>query len=314
MNLLSKLALASLAIILVFSGCRSTKEIQHPEELTLEYLKSLPHDVLRQMDSDGDGISDYDEIFVYGTDPLNPDTDGDGLSDYDEIFKYGTDPLNPDTDGDGLTDYEEIYVYGTDPLNPDTDGDGLSDYDEIFKYRTDPLNPDTDGDGLTDYEEIYVHGTDPLNPDTDGDGFTDGEEIIMGTDPLDPNDPPVIRELNTVNFDFDMSSLDSNSRGLLRDNVEKLRNNPNYTVRVEAFTDHVGGDQYNLRLSVRRANAVASFYRENGISSDRMTVIGLGKDPEPCFAPDANTPGCREQRRSSTVPIHPYRFQPDFDR
>ncbi|MFQ5979663.1 MAG: PKD domain-containing protein [Candidatus Heimdallarchaeota archaeon] len=48
------------------------------------------------------------------------DTDGDGLTDEDEINVYGTDPLNPDTDGDGFTDYDEINVYGTDPLDPDT--------------------------------------------------------------------------------------------------------------------------------------------------------------------------------------------------
>ncbi len=109
--------------------------------------------------------------------PFNPDMDGDGLTDGDELLIYGTDPLNPDTDGDGLSDYDEIYVYGTDPLNPDTDGDGLSDYDEIYVHGTNPLNPDTDGDGLSDYDELFVHGTCPLNPDTSGDGVIDGNAV-----------------------------------------------------------------------------------------------------------------------------------------
>lgn len=299
--------------VLIFSACSSSKELEHPEVLTLEYLMSLPDDVLKGMDSDGDGLNDYEEIYVYGTNPLDPDTDGDGLNDYDEIHVYGTDPLDPDTDGDGLNDYEEIYVYGTDPLNPDTDGDGLSDYDEINKYRTDPLNADTDGDGLNDYDEIYVHGTDPLHPDTDGDGFTDGQEIEMGTDPLDPNDPGVIRDFAEVNFAFDRSNLDSEAREKLSSNVEALNSNPNYTIRIEAFTDDVGGDQYNLRLSVRRANAVAEYYRENGVNSDRMTVVGLGVDPNPCMNPVSGDRGCREMRRAHTEPIHPFRFQPNFN-
>lgn len=42
------------------------------------------------------------------------DSDKDGISDYDEINKYGTDPNNPDTDGDGLTDGYEIKI-GTNP-------------------------------------------------------------------------------------------------------------------------------------------------------------------------------------------------------
>ena len=45
------------------------------------------------------------------------DTDGDGLSDADEIDIYGTEINNPDTDGDGLTDYEEI-TQGTNPQDP----------------------------------------------------------------------------------------------------------------------------------------------------------------------------------------------------
>ena len=92
------------------------------------------------------------------------DSDGDGLYDWEEIEVYGTDPFDPDSDGDGLTDYEEVRIYGTDPLNPDTDFDGLSDGDEIHVYGTDPLNPDTDRGGVTDGHEILEDGTDPLNP------------------------------------------------------------------------------------------------------------------------------------------------------
>ena len=87
---------------------------------------------LRLIDSDGDGLTDYEEIYIYNTNPNLIDTDFDGLTDYEEVKIYGTDPLNPDTDGDGLTDYEEVKVYGTDPLNPDTDGDGYSDYEEVM--------------------------------------------------------------------------------------------------------------------------------------------------------------------------------------
>lgn len=91
------------------------------------------------------------------------DSDGDGLSDDEEINIYGTDPYNPDTDGDGLTDYEEVKIYGTDPLNPDSDYDGLKDGEEVKVYNTDPLNWDTDNGGVSDGHEVLVDGTDPLN-------------------------------------------------------------------------------------------------------------------------------------------------------
>ena len=51
--------------------------------------------LLKSRDTDGDGLSDYDEIFVYKTSPYLEDTDGDGISDYDEVMIHGTDPNCP---------------------------------------------------------------------------------------------------------------------------------------------------------------------------------------------------------------------------
>ncbi len=45
------------------------------------------------VDADGDGLSDFDERTVHGTDPFAADSDGDGLSDSDEL-SHGTDPLD----------------------------------------------------------------------------------------------------------------------------------------------------------------------------------------------------------------------------
>lgn len=69
------------------------------------------------LDSDGDGLTNYEEINIYGTDPFNLDTDGDGISDGDEILIWKTDPLNPDTDGDGYNDGLEVRS-GYNPLGP----------------------------------------------------------------------------------------------------------------------------------------------------------------------------------------------------
>jgi hypothetical protein len=140
-------------------------------------------------DSDGDGLSDFEEIDTWGTDPLIADTDGSGRTDGEEVAD-GTDPLDDaddryDTDGDGIVDPDEIAL-GTDPTNPDTDGDGLTDGEEIDangSSGSDPLLADTDGDGLDDADELLVHGTDPGDPDSDGDGVSDGDEVDQGTLP-----------------------------------------------------------------------------------------------------------------------------------
>lgn len=299
---------------LTLYGCSGDQVQEEPDPLTLEYLQSLSDEELRQRDSDGDGLSDYDEMFVHDTDPLTADTDGDGLTDGEEVNEYGTDPLNSDTDGDGLSDGDEVNSYNTDPLDSDSDGDGLSDGDEVNVHNTDPLDPDTDGDGLSDGEEVNQYNSDPLDPDTDGDGFTDGQEVEMGTDLLDSNDPPFIREgeLQTINFGFDRSNITDEAASRLASNVERLVDVSAFRIRVDAYTDHVGGDQYNLRLSLRRANSVVEFYTDNGISEDRIDSRGLGKAPVPCVEAemDANTPGCRKNRRAETHPLNPYQFSP----
>lgn len=76
-------------------------------------------------DPDGDGVLTVIELII-GCDPNDSDTDGDGLSDGDELFRYGTNPLLSDTDGDGMNDGREIEI-GCDPNDPDTDGDGKPD-------------------------------------------------------------------------------------------------------------------------------------------------------------------------------------------
>lgn len=71
-------------------------------------------------DLDKDGLSNREEL-KFKTSVSKADTDGDGLSDYDEIYVYGTDPLKADSDGDTLNDGDEIAI-GLDPNDPETFG------------------------------------------------------------------------------------------------------------------------------------------------------------------------------------------------
>ena len=118
-----------------------------------------------------------------------------------------------------------------------------------------------------------------------------------------------VEELHTINFDFDRYTITDRAAMLLAENVEKLRENQNVRIRVDAYTDHVGGDQYNLRLSLRRAAAVVDFYTQNGVAEGRIDSRGLGKAPVPCSEAemDTHSPGCEKNRRAESHPLNPSR-------
>lgn len=94
-------------------------------------------------DIDKDKLFEREELF-YGSSDKSVDTDGDSISDFDEVrtgwsvtvkgsgeTKIFSSPASMDTDSDGLSDEVEMQ-FGTDPTREDTDFDGLSDRGEIF--------------------------------------------------------------------------------------------------------------------------------------------------------------------------------------
>ena len=146
------------------------------------------------VDSDGDGLTDYEEFFLK-TDPSSNDTDGDGIVDRTEHLGY--------TLGHKVGDLD-IGIIKTDPLDADTDNDKRSDGAEAelvdielnrwavgvaglapYRVYSNPLVADADFDGVVDGDEFSgTYRTDPNNSNTDGDTRHDGQEFNAGTNPL----------------------------------------------------------------------------------------------------------------------------------
>jgi outer membrane protein OmpA-like peptidoglycan-associated protein len=121
----------------------------------------------------------------------------------------------------------------------------------------------------------------------------------------------LIVNLSDVLFDFNQATLKPGAKEKLAKVSGILLAYPTLHMNVEGHTDSVGSDEYNLKLSQRRADAVRDYLTSNGIVSSSVQAIGLGKaDP---VASNDNAAGRQQNRRVEMVvsgdvigqPIHP---------
>ena len=104
--------------------------------------------VVDTTDTDGDGVTDSDEVNVYGTDPLDVDTDGDSLEDGWEIFGI-------DANSDGTIDLD-LSSLGADPLHKDI-------FVEVDFMQLHQPNADAMNDLVTAFAISPVSNPDGLN-------------------------------------------------------------------------------------------------------------------------------------------------------
>ncbi|MCR5180670.1 MAG: OmpA family protein [Bacteroidaceae bacterium] len=93
--------------------------------------------------------------------------------------------------------------------------------------------------------------------------------------PLASITAPVL--VRNVFYEFDSAELTDNSTAALDSLVTLLEENPNITIELSSHCDYRGNDQYNERLSQRRAESVVNYLIEHGVSADRLTPKGYGE-------------------------------------
>jgi OOP family OmpA-OmpF porin len=88
----------------------------------------------------------------------------------------------------------------------------------------------------------------------------------------------IILAFEDVHFDFDKSTLKPEAQTILKRNIQLLKDNPNAKIRIAGYTSASGTDEYNQKLSERRANAVEAYLVNEGIiASGRLSTIGYGE-------------------------------------
>ncbi|WKS94676.1 OmpA family protein [Riemerella columbina] len=104
----------------------------------------------------------------------------------------------------------------------------------------------------------------------------------------------VLKE-NTVNFGFDSANLTNTAKANLDKLAKVFVENPDTNISIYGYTDSKGSDDYNLKLSDRRANAVVAYLASKGIAKSRMKAKGMG-EAEPIASNDTDA-GRAQNRR-----------------
>lgn len=245
----------------------------------------------RQTDDDGDGVSNSKDMC-----PGTPagvtvdefgcpvDSDNDGVADY--LDKCPNTPAGAkvdskgcpiDSDNDGVADYldkcpntpagESVDANGC-PL--DSDNDGVAD--NLDKCPGTPAGVsvdkdgcplDSDGDGVPDYRDKCPNT--PKGEKVDADGCSVSKEVaheVMSSDAY---------------FDFDKATIKNKAYSKLDDISATMKENSTYTAEIVGHTDNIGSEEYNMKLSEKRAQAVANYLASKGVDKSRLTIVPRGE-------------------------------------
>jgi outer membrane protein OmpA-like peptidoglycan-associated protein len=112
-------------------------------------------------------------------------------------------------------------------------------------------------------------------------------------------DRGMVLTLGDVLFDTGLATLKPGADRTIDRLAQALKDNPNTKVQIEGHTDSVGGEDYNLALSERRADAVSNALRMRGVPSDRYEAKGLGKDFP--VASNSTAEGRQQNRRVEII-------------
>jgi OmpA-OmpF porin, OOP family len=251
-------------------------------------------------DRDGDGILDPDDEC-----PDDPE-DLDGFEDRDGC------PEDQDTDGDGLTDAIDTCIVEPEDADNYQDGDGCPE-------------PDNDLDTIVDAGDRCPNEPEDTDGHQDADGCpeldNDGDNIQDATDrcPNEPGPaeeggcPRVYRDVEvtstgivihqTIYFEFNRAVIRSVSFPILNTVAQVMRDFPDITIEVQGHTDDRGRDEYNMRLSQERADAVRTYLVQQGIAPERMTARGYGETRP--IDTNRTAPGRARNRRVEFVRTDP---------
>lgn len=118
-----------------------------------------------------------------------------------------------------------------------------------------------------------------------------------------PTDRGLVLTLGDVLFESGRAELKPGATSNLGQLVAFLAKYPSRTVAIEGHTDSVGGDDFNLGLSQRRADSVRSYLLSQGVAAQRVTATGAGESSP--VAGNDSAAGRQQNRRVEVIISNP---------
>ena len=261
-------------------------------------------------DTDGDGLMDKEDDCpeIAGLVEFKgcPDSDGDKimdkLDDCPEIAGLAEFKGCPDSDSDGIKDSDDACPQNAGPKEnqgcPDKDSDGLFDFIDACPEIAGPKEnngcpwPDTDGDGILDKDDDCPLLKGPAAnkgcpyKDTDGDGLLDKDDDCPNTaGPIENKGCPIIEVeiVEVLRTAFDNLEFESGkdiilevSKVALDELADVLIKKATWKLEISGHTDNIGGENFNLVLSKKRAEALKNYLIFKGVDTNRLITFYFG--------------------------------------
>ncbi len=157
----------------------------------------------------------------------------------------------------------QVYMVGNDGTNLKLNVKGDGSFTQVINPNVDYIIMATCKGFLNHKEELKVPTV------------TESKEYTLQF-PLASISVPVM--IDNIFYDFDKSTLRTDSKQALDELVALLNENPNVTIELSAHCDYRGNAEYNKVLSQRRAETVVDYLTSQGIARDRLTPVGYGKE------------------------------------
>ena len=155
-----------------------------------------------------------------------------------------------------------VYLVGNDGTNLKLSVKGDGSFTQQIKPNVDYVLLGTCVGYLNHKEELRVEPAE------------DSEEYVLQF-PLASITAPVL--IDNIFYDFDKATLRPESTEALDKLVVLLNENPHVTIELAAHCDYKGSEEYNVRLSQRRAESVIRYLIQKGIAKERLQAKGYGK-------------------------------------